>query len=72
MGKNTNKPKIILFVCGSFNPPTLVHLRMFGKFVQLCFRMIFSYLKSHLLFAAKKKLLVIIFVKSSKSMLSVE
>lgn len=25
---------IILFVRGSFNPPTLMHLRMFGKLIQ--------------------------------------
>lgn len=26
-----NKEKIILLAIGSFNPPTLMHLRMFGK-----------------------------------------
>lgn len=24
--------KVILLACGSFNPPTNMHLRMFGKF----------------------------------------
>lgn len=31
MDNNRNRNKIILFSCGSFNPPTLMHLRMFGK-----------------------------------------
>jgi len=33
--------KVVLLACGSFNPPTNMHLRMFGK---SCFRLLILFL----------------------------
>lgn len=35
--KDDAKEKVILIACGSFNPPTLMHLRMFGESLVLKF-----------------------------------
>lgn len=31
----TGSHKVVLLACGSYNPPTNMHLRMFGKFIIL-------------------------------------
>lgn len=45
---NDNREKVILLLFGSFNPPTIMHFRIFGKYELYSFitfaRYIFSYL----------------------------
>lgn len=38
----TNSSGVILLACGSFNPPTFMHLRMFGKLLYFIFVFVFE------------------------------
>lgn len=34
----TGSQKVVLLACGSYNPPTNMHLRMFGKLARLGYK----------------------------------